>query len=373
MGDRTIRLVFVVHSLSAGGAQRVICSMANHWSDQGWDVSVITLAAGAEDRFRLHPSVRRVALDLMRDSSNILTGLWRNCRRIYRLRQAIISCAPDVVISFVDKTNVLTLLAARNVPVIVAERTDPRHHSIGRLWSWLRRRTYGSAAAVVVQTENVRRAISGLVAAGALHVVPNAVSVPKVPLDENADRGNYVVGMGRLSPEKGFDLLIDAWKQVENRHPGWTLRIYGEGPEHSKLEQVAARASRVELPGWTARPTDTYLCATIFVLPSRYEGFPNALLEAMACGVPAISFDCESGPAEIIRHEVDGLLVPPADTAALAAAIDRLISDTELRNAMGQRARDVVERFSVAEFYESWEKLCFAAAARRSRKTVEGN
>ncbi len=370
-GTRVNRLTLVVHSLSAGGAQRVVAEMANHWAKLGWDVAVVTLAGTSEDHFQLLPGVHRVALDLMRDSSHALAALGNNLRRVRRLRRAIRSCDPQVVVSFIDKTNVLTLLATwgTRIPVIVAERTDPRQHSIGRLWSWLRRRTYPLARAVVVQTESVRRALDNL--GSNVHVIPNGVAAVS-PSHTTAELGHessrYIIGMGRLSPEKGFDRLIDAWSMIADEHPSWKLRIYGEGPERSQLENLVQRQAtrRVELPGQTTEPEMAYSTATIFVLPSLYEGFPNALLEAMACGLPVISFDCPSGPAEIIRHEVDGLLVPASDTEALAQAMDWLISDSVLRETLGRRAREVSDRFSTAESYRRWEELIgrLAAAAR---------
>ena len=166
--------------------------------------------------------------------------------------------------------------------------------------------------------------------------------------------------MGRLERQKGFDLLLEAYAQIADRHPGWQLKILGDGSLREQLaEQVRSLEleQSVELCGWVESPETWINKSELFVLSSRYEGFPNALLEAMAAGVPAVSFACESGPAEIIRHEVDGLLVPANDVKQLGQAIDRMLSRREERIAFGQRARDVTKRFSCERFFQQWEAI----------------
>jgi GalNAc-alpha-(1->4)-GalNAc-alpha-(1->3)-diNAcBac-PP-undecaprenol alpha-1,4-N-acetyl-D-galactosaminyltransferase len=272
--------------------------------------------------------------------------------------------------------NVLTVLACRpmGVDTVISERIDPARYEIGRAWSWLRRRVYPSARALVVQTERVRGQMLGIMRAKPIYVIPNAVipnavipngaeSPPlagrqSVPRDPAGTR--WVVAMGRLAPQKGFDLLIDAFSRLSERHPQWSLRILGEGPSRPSLEQLIAAkrlANRVVLSGWEKSPTDVLRQSDLFVLSSRFEGFPNALLEAMACGLPSVSFECDSGPAEIIRNQIDGLLVAPEDVAGLAAAIDLLINDEAVRHRLGMEAMRVVDRFSVASYYALWDAV----------------
>ena len=146
--------------------------------------------------------------------------------------------------------------------------------------------------------------------------------------------------MGRLAPQKGFDLLIDAFSRVAGRHPQWSLQILGEGPDRPALERlidVKGLAGRVVLAGWEPDPSAVLQQGDLFVLSSRFEGFPNALLEAMACGLPSVSFNCQSGPAEIIRDQIDGILVPPEDVPGLADAIDRALTDEALRRRLAAR------------------------------------
>jgi glycosyltransferase involved in cell wall biosynthesis len=169
-----------------------------------------------------------------------------------------------------------------------------------------------------------------------------------------------IVAMGRLVPQKGFDMLLDAFAPVARRHPDWNLEIWGEGPQRAALERRRAALGleqRVRLPGTTAEPHDTLRRAGIFVLSSRREGFPMVLGEAMASGVPCVSFDCPSGPRELIRDGIDGLLVPPSNVAALSAALERLIVDRDLAQRLASKAPEVVDRFSLDAILRQWSAI----------------
>jgi glycosyltransferase involved in cell wall biosynthesis len=169
-----------------------------------------------------------------------------------------------------------------------------------------------------------------------------------------------VIAVGRLSAEKGHAKLLEAFQPLAARFPDWELVIHGEGSERPRLEQLAAHlgvGERVTLPGWSKDVESVLREADLFVLPSRYEGFPNALLEAMAAGVASISFDCDSGPREIIRNGIDGLLVPPGDVTALTQAMASLMSDEANRRQLASQARSVVERFGQGEVYRRWDEI----------------
>jgi GalNAc-alpha-(1->4)-GalNAc-alpha-(1->3)-diNAcBac-PP-undecaprenol alpha-1,4-N-acetyl-D-galactosaminyltransferase len=360
------RLTLVVPSLALGGAERVVARMANHWAARGDAVTVITLSSTASDTYSLDPAVTRVPLDLMRESRGPLRALFNNWTRVSSVKDAIRRSRPDTVISFTDRMNVVTLLACRSLGVdtVVSERIDPSQQPFGFPWSWMRRRFYSWARALVVQTDAVRRQMEPVMNGRPIYVIPNAVDAPArdQPAREprQAPDGLHLAAMGRLASQKGFDLLIEAFAQAASDQPRWSLTILGEGPERRRLEElIHARGlePRVRLPGWVADPSAVLRGCDAFVLSSRFEGFPNALLEAMALGLPAISFDCPSGPADIIRHEVDGLLVPFGNVPALAAAIRRLLSDAQLRDRLGAEAAYVVERFSSERYYARWDAV----------------
>ncbi len=166
--------------------------------------------------------------------------------------------------------------------------------------------------------------------------------------------------MGRLVPLKGFDKLIAAFCTIAERRPTWDLEIWGEGPERPRLEQLqkgCAFQHRIHLPGITTSPHEMLRSADIFVLSSEYEGFPMALCEAMACGLPVISFDCATGPREIISHQQDGILVPPGDVESLAKAMAQLMASPSDRTRLGGQAMRILERFGPETVLKQWDAL----------------
>lgn len=374
---RANRIALITSSLSAGGAERVMSEMANYWADQGHDVTVLTIASSDQDHYHLSSRVQRVGLDLLGESRSPLQTVANNIIRLRRIRGAIRALRSDVVISFIDQTNVrvLAALLGAGIPVIISERVDPRWHSIGPAWDILRRVLYPVADAVVVQTDKVKRWALRMVAAHRVRVIPNPVRQvsfePGAVLDPEAGEKRTIVAIGRLDPQKGFDLLIEAFAKSSVAELGWRLVILGEGSERSRLEELRRTnklEDRVELPGVVEDPFVWLRGAGLFVLSSRYEGFPNALLEAMACGTPAIAFDCESGPAEIIRDGVDGFLVPAGDVSALANVMLRLIKNKDERRRLGSRATEVNQRFSREVVMGLWDGLIDEVLKKRTER-----
>jgi GalNAc-alpha-(1->4)-GalNAc-alpha-(1->3)-diNAcBac-PP-undecaprenol alpha-1,4-N-acetyl-D-galactosaminyltransferase len=163
--------------------------------------------------------------------------------------------------------------------------------------------------------------------------------------------------MGRLSRQKGFDILIRAMAEVRSRA---RLVLIGEGPEEGMLRDLAARvgvSERVAFTGFLANPYPALAGASVFALPSRYEGFPNALVEAMSLGVPCVASRCPTGPEEIVTDGVDGILVPVEDPRALAAAVNRLLDDAALRDRLGRAARERARVYDAPEVVRRFEAL----------------
>ncbi len=360
-----MRLTLVIPSLECGGAERVMCALANAWAERGHDVTVLTMNREGSPAFFLQPSVKRRQLDLPAEPANFVVSASRQLFRIRALRRSFRELKPDLIISFLTHANILTLLAARRlaIPVIVSERADPSMYKIGFLWESLRRMTYPWARMLVCQTQSSLRWFQrhyGLKGC----VIPNPVGAPfceqRDAASRNSDNGFTVFAVGRLSHEKGFDLLLRAFARVVERHPDWSLKVIGDGPLRSELiadSHQMQLEKRVEFLGAVADPFPLLRSADLFVLPSRFEGFPNALCEAMALGVAPISFDCPSGPAEIIRDGVDGVLVPPQDVDALASAMDSLMTDSALRQSLASRAPEVISRFSLPKILLLWEDV----------------
>lgn len=193
--------------------------------------------------------------------------------------------------------------------------------------------------------------------------MPNGIVLP--PVRSSGERP-MIVAAGRLTPAKGFDALVAAFALVRRHHPEWELTIHGDGPQRGRLTVLAEQhgvARAVHLPGFTADLETGLADASIAVCTSRREGFGMAVLEAMSVGVPVVAFDGTYGPSELITHGVDGLLVPQGDVAALAAAIDGLVSDPRRRAELGRAARASAERYDVETVARHWVQLLEEARA----------
>jgi glycosyltransferase involved in cell wall biosynthesis len=369
MEIRTVTLL--LDDMGGGGAARVAAHLSGAWAEMGRKVTILTGDDGQRPpHYPLHPSVAHLSLAWHATSRSLLDGFWANLRRLARLRRAIRGLQPDLVVSFLDTINVRCLLATLGlgIPVLISERTDPHGRSLGLAWETLRLVTYSWSGALVVQSRHALSYFPPRLRAKGL-VIPNPV--PPAPAagapSRRADRFS-VATLGSLRSVKGHDQLIEAFALLADQFPSWDLWIHGEGPARDRLEaQVRCLhlEARVHLPGSTDQSTARLREADLFVLPSRTEGFPNALAEAMACGLPVISFDCASGPRELIRPEVDGMLVPAGDIPGLAVAMARLMADPAERERMAARAPEVVERFSTDKILDLWERAIQLAAWSR--------
>ena len=364
-----MNLLIFIHSLHSGGAERVTANLANHWAAQGWRVTVVTLSSTAQDFYQLHPAVQRIALDVAGASGNALAAIGNNGRRVRTLRRVLRQVQPDVALAMMSTANMLLALAAlglKGVVVAGSERIYPPRIPLGRAWEALRARLYGHLHAMVALTSESANWLAQHTRARRIPVIPNAaawplpVQMPSLPVPECAAGQRILLAVGRLTEQKGFDLLIPAFQRLAPDFPDWQLVILGDGPDRPALQAQVASAGmegRISLPGRAGNVGQWYEAADLYVMSSRFEGFPNTLVEAMAHGLPAVSFDCDTGPRDIIRHEVDGLLVPAGDVAALEAALRRLMGDAALRQQWGARALEVRKRFSMERVAGLWEDL----------------
>lgn len=365
-----MKLLIFIYSLGSGGAERVTVNLANHWAGKGWNIVVVTLAPQRDDFYELHPAVKRIALELAGDSGNLLVGLLQNLRRVLALRQVLHEIQPAIALGMTTGANVLLALAAWGVPKVRAigsERIHPPQYPIGILWEGLRRFSYGRLDAVTALTSDSADWLKDHTGARRVRVIPNAATwplisqAPRMSPDSLCSSGQHLLlAVGRLDVQKGFDWLIESFSVLAKKYPNWDLVILGEGPLRTTLEgqvRTAGLGERVFLPGRAGNVVEWYERADLYVMSSRFEGFPNTLVEAMAHGLPVVSFDCDTGPRDIMRHEVDGLLVPPGDVVALTAAMDLLMSDAALRQRLAERAGEVRERFSMKRIAGMWEKL----------------
>ncbi len=365
-----MKLLFYIHSLDGGGAERVTASLANHWAQAGWDVMIVTVAASASPAYALHPAVRCIGLGLAGASGHRLAGLLQNLRRIGRLRQLLRQARPDVAVAMMTEANIGLAWAAlglRGLRTVGSERIHPPQHPLAAVWEALRRHSYGRLSSVVALTRESADWIRQHTTARRVDVIPNAANwplpmlPPTLPPETVCPVGRrLVLAVGRLEAQKGFDLLLAAYAALADRQPDWDLVILGEGPARARLQDLvraAGLAGRVHLPGRAGNMPQWYRRADLYVLSSRFEGFPNTLVEAMMYGVPAVSFDCDTGPRDIIRDDINGLLVPPGDAQRLRAAMERIMADAGLRARLAGAATDVRVRYAMEKIGQRWATL----------------
>jgi GalNAc-alpha-(1->4)-GalNAc-alpha-(1->3)-diNAcBac-PP-undecaprenol alpha-1,4-N-acetyl-D-galactosaminyltransferase len=364
-----LRITCVISSLGNGGAERNMVSLCGQFGRAGHRVTLLTLSSSERDFQVVPPGVAREPLDLQSESGSVASALRAFVRRFSVLRSRIVASTPDVVLSFMDQTNVLVLLATRGLRIgtIVAERNNPWMLPLGRIWNLLRRLTYRWADAVTVQANDLRDFFPAALQ-DRIAIIPNAVSPALQQRSAIAQGGRTVLAAGRLEAQKGFDVLLRAFAVAKNELPGWRLRIAGEGSLRDRLvaqrDALGLTAEDVSLLGRVDCMSDEYLRADIFVLSSRFEGFPNVLCEAMSHGCAVIATRCRSGPSEIVRDGIDGVLVPVDDVASMAASLVALANDPTRRSELSASASTLASRFPTEEIGMRWIALLRRVAQR---------
>lgn len=272
-----------------------------------------------------------------------------------------------MVVSFIAPTNILCVLAARGLGarVIISERNDPARQSFGRVWDALRKRFYKRADLVTANSEAALQALQAYVPENKLVFIANHLQKPDAfYIRPREDKNNIVLAVGRLHPQKRFDLLIDAFARVHAVYPDWRLVIAG----HGGLEQILKAQCKdrgieehVEFPGLVENPYDYYARAKIFALPSRHEGTPNALLEAMSCGVvPVISSTIEGGRS-FVEEGKNGFVFQSGCSESLGEALVRSIQlcqdEPDLYEVYAKRCREVVSVLDEKTIFARWDDI----------------
>ncbi len=366
-----MKLSMMISSLSSGGAERVATTLANHWAEKGWEISIITLAGTERDFYTVAPNVKRVPLYLAAESRGPVSGLWNNIARVRALRRVLLQEQPAIALGFMPASNILCKLACIGTGIVAigSEHIHPPMFPLGQPWHALRRLVYPRLTAVSALTEKSAEWVRDHTGATNVPVMPNPILYP-IPAGEPAldpaelksrlGGDKYLLAVGRLAHQKGFDRLLAAFAQVHARHPDWRLVVLGEGPLREDLEQQCGAlglSEAVALPGAVGNIGEWYQAGDAYVMTSRFEGFGNTLAEALAYGLPAVAVDCETGPREILRHDVDGLLVPQNNPEALVRALERLMVDGQLRSRFGERAVEARQRFAVERIAGQWGEL----------------
>jgi glycosyltransferase involved in cell wall biosynthesis len=361
------RVAFVIHKLSGGGAERVVIRLLRRFDREKFLPLLIVLEKKGVFLENLPGDVP--ILDCGRYAEGGRWGWLRNF--VLHLRRE----RPDAIVGFLWFVNGLAVvsrfLSGTPSRLVLSERSTVIGSGEGKLVELIRRAViiflYPAADRIVPNSRALARQLVDRfgISPRKVTVIPNPVDIEEIAAQgaEEADPGvgrealPVVAGMGRLSREKGFDLLIRAAAEI--RSP-FRMVLMGEGPEEKSLRDLAARlgvSDRVRFTGFLRNPYASLARAEVFVLPSRYEGFPNGLVEAMALGLPCVATRCPTGPEEILTDGADGLLVPVEDPGALAAAIERLLGDPALRERLGRAARERVRAYDAPGIVRRFEAL----------------
>lgn len=352
--DKTI--LFYINTISGGGAERVILQLACHFSQEGYRAVLVTSFIEEGREYPVPDGVIRLSLEHEEIKQS---RLMRNVTRIHKLRAIIKQEKPAVVIAFMTEPIFRASIATIGIPVkiVFSIRNDPAiEHSKGSGY-FVGKYIIPRADGIVFQTENAKAWFPPEVQKKSA-VILNEVSTTFFGV-QRAEKTKSIVTFGRLVNQKNHKLLIDAFAQIAGRYPEEELLIYGCGELRDALQTQIDDldlTDRVKLMGATDQVPQILAQSKVFVLSSDYEGMPNALMEAMAVGVPCISTDCPcGGPKTLIEDGTDGLLVPVGDTQAMAGAIDLLLGDGALAKRMGEAARISAKRFEPDKVFEQWK------------------
>lgn len=350
-----MKITLVIPSLSAGGAERVLSNLANYWDSEGHRVTLITLAA---DKPFYHLSEKVILNQLDQVSKNgesFLSRLFKIAKRLISLRKALQKSKPNVIVSFVDVMNITTLISCIGLktPVIVSERIDPHFQDIPKFYKFLRKYLYPYAKKVVVQTKSAASYFKDL---ENVEIIPNAVQQFNLVARDFTSPIRNIVSVGRLCKQKDFPTLIKAFAEIHKLHPDVKLTIYGEGDERTNLEVLLKLLNLyncVFLPGVVRDIEKALSNADLFIFPSLYEGFPNALCEALAAGLPVIASNC-SGNVDVVQDGVNGLLFPVGDVEKLVFQMKELISYPVQCQRTSQNVMTLFDTYSQDNVYKLW-------------------
>ena len=352
-------IAFFTLSMMRGGAEGVIARLCNDYLRLRYRITIVT-CMNCPAEYSLDPSIELVCLDNE-------GALYRNMgerflKRRKRLALVLDKIAPDLLIIFLPEPNFLALSLKRrfDFPMIISVRNDPQKEYRNKIYYTLMRHWYPKADGYVFQTKQ-----AGAYFAFSKHItecmeiIPNPLGNDYLELKRADHREKKIVHVGRLDPQKNQILLLNACKSVFQKYPEYTLDIFGEGELLKELTQVAqesALAGKVQFCGNVGDLKKRIQKASVFVLSSDYEGMPNALMEAMAAGIPVVSTDCPcGGPAYLIQDGSNGYLVPVGDQEALSAAISGLLEKPELAEKMAENAIQRMKEFYPEQIYTKWD------------------
>lgn len=356
------RILILIPRMNGGGTERVVSVIANYLCGE-YDIQITTLVS-RESFYPLNASISFTSACFEINRSSKFTRLASMCRNFIRsilfVRETIREYKPQVILSFIEEMDITAFLATRGLTgfkIIYSERNDPTRRS--RMFQNILERIYKTADGFVCQTETVSRYYS-MVDAGKKSVISNPVDFSLFPQKTEESRPLKIVTVGRLVKQKNILLLVDAFAKIADKYPSVKVFAYGEGPERNRIEERIARhhlENRFFLPGKTADVLNTIKDAAVFAFPTNFEGFPNALIEAVALGIPVVTTDFATGVARDLVPKENGIVVPCNDVEAFSSALDELLGNDEKRNGIRNSSRNTLQSLSVQNIATTWKKM----------------
>lgn len=393
-------IAFYIGGLCIGGAERVICNLAEYFYGEGYRVTMVTKVRD-EKEYELNPGIRRIIADITpeEETGSRIRNLFARISKLKRIWKEV---KPDVIVSFIRKNNLMAIASAAplGIPVIVSVRSAPERELKGFGFKTISFLLFRQAAGVVLQTREAYDFFPGYIRAKAV-VLPNSINPDflkeseKLALERNNDingasnekpekvaventninreeakvidsrvgfskREKKIITVGRIDDNKNQRMLVEAYAKIAGQYPEWSLELIGDGSGRKLLEEYVSTLpckDRISFTGAVDDVVGRMSKASIFVLPSKIEGMPNALIEAMVMGMACISTDCPcGGPRDLIAaDESNGILVPVDNVDAMAMALKRLITNDTLRQSMGENARKIIATLHPDTVNKQWK------------------
>lgn len=364
------KIAFYIGSLNKGGAERVVANLAEYFYDKKYEVYVVTKFI-AKNEYLLKDGIIRVVADITKEEER---GRVRNLiLRIQKLRRIVKEIHPDVWVSFIGKSNLMSIAATRGtkVPAVVSVRSNPQRE-IGNGWKRaLTFMLFYLTEGIVLQTTRAKEFFPVVVRKKAV-VLQNSINKEFIrPFYEGTKR-KEIVTVGRIDKNKNQRMLVDAFIPLAEEFPEWNVIMYGDGDEREELEKKVLETGledRILFFGVQDNIAEKIEAASIFVLSSKQEGMPNALIEAMSLGLAVISTDCPcGGPSDLIVPGENGILIPVDDTKKMTLELRKMMEDDKTRNELSLNARLIRERVNPCRVNEEWECYLTEVANRKKRK-----
>lgn len=356
------KIIFYISSLAKGGAQRVILNLSESLTEKGHKVLIVTTAV-AEEEYDLPKKVERMISDITEEeiTQNRITNF---IKRFLKLRKIWKKENPDIIVSFIGKNNFMALLTAWGlaVPVITSVRGEPKEEYYNKITGFLAKTLMGKSSGIILQTEDAKVYFPKWIQKKTV-ILENPLNPVFVDEYYEGERENKIVSVGRIDANKNQKLIIDAFCEIAEEFPKVNLVLYGDGEEKQTLikqAQESAFKDRIFFPGNISNVKEEIQKAKIFVLSSNTEGMPNALMEALALGIPCVSTDCPCGGPRILMEKKDnGFLVAVGDKEAMAQAIKRLLSDDILWKEYSRNAYEITKNLHPEVVNGKWEEYLF--------------